>query len=237
MKSVTKTEKKELSDKTGYKVYDDRFDVSPKVKLLPEDMKLSNLEIVASSEKQAVTVYGHNPASGKKVFLYGKASRNQARWNVNVWRHLKQSLTQVFESYKGKGVERGEGKCVRTKKYVCFGFRKDPLSKGVSEYTFRSKSAKDEDKTPEIKKQIGQLCRAMEEVATHLVPLTDQSRYKELIVSGTGCPTLGGGCATQTACSKSYWSYVHTDVDYYYSVLTGWRHGQCAGEALLFRNQ
>ena len=241
-KIVVKEEDRVLAERKGYRVYDDRPGIHPpghrEFPLLgKEDLKLSQLTVLDSTDRNPLFVYGHKPGRVPgKEFIVAKASREQCQQLLPMWGSKEPWLTMLVSEQKGKGIKRGKLKNLFFSKYVCLGYRKDPKTRGVSPYASSYRKRVTKTQRDRLQQEMQVWASSMERLGSTLIPSDDKKRFEKLVLESTGCPTYAGGCATQAAISKSYWSAVHTDKDYFYSVLTGWNHGEDVGHTLLLNS-
>ena len=118
-------------------------------------------------------------------------------------------------------VKRGKQRYGINDAYKCFGYRMNYLDATLGQYVFKKGLPKAECKS--ISTNISKLVSKMEEICNRMLStLPETSAFLEK-KQEIGFPSIGrqeGGYATQFSVGRNYWSSVHTDDDYFYTVLS-----------------
>lgn len=186
---------------------------------------LSDLEIVTENKDTTNfnVILGHSKENpDAKTFVVLKVSEQQTAVQYQpMMNNHRVFLKKLLDTMPN--VNRGEVRCGVTRRYVCFGLRKNPLDRQLGEYAFKQ-GVSDADKET-IKKGIRDLVKVVEKCSMielrraglvgdgHAGFVNVQSRFR--------MPSINpGGVATQLALAQGYCSPVHVDDDVFYSSLS-----------------
>ena len=118
-------------------------------------------------------------------------------------------------------IARGEDCYGMSNRYICFGQRKEPKSKKVGEYSFLPQVPSNVQ--DQFTKGIQELVSKMESIGQRVIRgLPDTALFKK-IKKSCNLKSLGKGATTQVQFSigYQYWSKIHCDQDYFYTLLSG----------------
>ncbi len=196
----------------------------------PEDTEyitrlLSDLTIITdhTNVNNFNVVVGHDPEAknDEKTFVVLKVSKAEARVKDRAMKDHNLVLEKLHVTMQH--VRRGGMRTGVNSKYICFGWRKNPLDCELGEYATHARvSAK--EKT-ELKKGVVELVKAIE--GRSLKGLErgrmdghGSGAYAQLQEKFNLPRISEDGVATQLALAKCYCSPVHVDGDFYYSTLS-----------------
>jgi len=171
-----------------------------------------------------VTAPSITSGSNKSIFVCMQVSRQQALENYRSWRHYSEAIKSACDVKPdvGRGIKR-LGVTTHQQGYQCFGWRKDPLSSNISEYSFKPKiDAANKKKIKEIMKP----CLIhMERLARRMLLKYAKSDLQSLdgLCQFYCIPTTfddSEGLSTQLSVSQNYWPPSHIDDDAFYSTLS-----------------
>jgi hypothetical protein len=131
---------------------------------------------------------------------------------------LREKLSVFERSFKVKtNILRGDKRTAITKVYVCYGYRKDPDSKGIAEYTFNHCT---KEEAEQMNESVRSLVSQIEKRASSILEcLADTSLY-DFMTCCLNVPTFTNQrLCTQFSIGKDYWSAMHVDDDYFFTTL------------------
>jgi len=168
-------------------------------------------------------VVGHDPEAenDEKTFVVLKVSKTEARIKDRAMKDHRLVLEKLYEVMQH--VKRGGMRTGVDSKYICFGWRKNPLDCELGEYSAGARvSAK--EKT-ELKKGVVELVKAIESRSLKGLERGGMDghgsgAYAQLQKEFNLPRISEDGVATQLALAKGYCSPVHVDGDAYYSTLS-----------------
>jgi hypothetical protein len=158
----------------------------------------------------------------EKTFVALKVSENRKTIKPELMRIFDINLHGMLEHKPN--VFRGTLCNGLTQRYVCHGYRKNPLDMDIGEYAFNA-GVSDTDKEF-IKKGINELVGEIEKRAVaemNTASMRVCAGYADFfkVQEKYGIPSVyDGGIATQVALSMGYCSRVHTDKDYFLTTLS-----------------
>ncbi len=140
----------------------------------------------------------------------------------NMLKKKRPNLRAVFQkALKIKlDVSRGSKSNGVTDRYIMYGYRKEPKGSDIGEYSFHPDSSeKDrEDMSAEVANFVGSL----EKLASPFVSPSQRQGFNAM-KSNIELPSVSGAdasFATQFSVGKNYWSPVHDDDDFFWTVLS-----------------
>ena len=190
-----------------------------------KQLNLLDLETIkdnANPNKINVVVGCKKTSQKELTFIVLKVSDNQREIAPKKMKKFSLALKRLLE--KKPSVIRGSLRNGVTQKYVCEGFRKNPSDKDIGKYASKAGVSATEQK--KISEGIKDLVRAIEERATTALNganLHNCAGLKDFIKAKLKyCfPSVNKeGHATQVAVSIAYCSRVHTDKDFFLTVLS-----------------
>ncbi len=183
----------------------------------------SDYTVFDAREKHLVLI---DEDSGK--FITGKISREHAKRSMPIGQAKTfRKMWKKIQKMKSD-VGRGKGRSGKNFGYKCFGYRRAMTDKHISRYAFKAKfkTAKYQDLRNDIESFISNVVASMERgVDIVYERFRDKLQHDlENIQECTDLPFLSSsnrGKATQFSIGYKYWSKVHTDKDYFFTVLSG----------------
>jgi len=179
--------------------------------------------VADASDHQSIAVYGRlgrNDGTPRN-FLFYKVSPSRGRKGLNkLWPRVRQTIPLAMR--RKPNVARGKTAGGTSSRYICFGYRKDPLSKEVSKYSFKSSLGDDVEQTDQnIECLFSELTLGFEKLANGILKFLPETLILDEIKERIRLPSLGhGGRYTQLSVGLDYWSQVHIDDDYFYCTLS-----------------
>jgi hypothetical protein len=202
------------------------MDDSPGAKELdmPADKPEPNSDIKMLSSLKILDDKDHD---GKPIMMYteddefafckcGVGDRiGKSKWIKKHSHTLKKAMAMHLNMARGKK-KRG-----RSCKYICSGYRKDPLTKKVSYYAFEQWASN--RAAYNLKIRIRKLVSDIEEFALNYLLASDLSAFAKIREEGKLEDVLITGAKgkfTQMALAKKYWSPLHLDDDFFPTALS-----------------
>lgn len=168
-------------------------------------------------------VVGHDPEADndEKTFVVLKLSKTEARIKDRAMQDHRLVLEKLYEVMLH--VKRGGMRTGVDAKYICFGWRKNPLDCKLGEYAVGARVS-DKEKT-DLKKGVVELVKAIESRSLKGLERGRLDGHGSVAYAQLqeefDLPTISeDGVATQLALAKGYCSPVHVDKDFYYSTLS-----------------
>ncbi len=188
------------------------------------------------------TIYDNTPAGNQGIdsirhlilvdnstndFIIGKVARRQCEECMGGnkgWDKVREILKKMLKVKPnvGRGVSNGSV----NEAYKIFGYRKDPLSSRIGEYTF--KKGVDVELQEDLIEGIAKLCFDLETASSRIGNgLVESREYKE-VKDFTKTPSVAGRngkreqekFATAFSIGRNYWSKSHVDKDFYFTTLS-----------------
>jgi hypothetical protein len=151
--------------------------------------------------------------------LCAKISRRQTKEiSVEYWDSVRVLMKDVRKAKPN--ISRGEDCYGMSDKYICFGQRKEPKGKKIGEYSFVHNVPL--NVRHQFTKGIQELISKMEGVGQRLIHHLPDTELFQKLRKSCDLKSVGEGMATQVQFSigYQYWSKVHCDQDYFYTLLS-----------------
>jgi hypothetical protein len=137
--------------------------------------------------------------------------------NPDMWNEIINNLD--LSRLQKPNVARGKTKQGKTQSYLCFGFRKDPLSSFVGRYIFVKGT--DANLQNKLNNDIEKLVRKLEVISSQFFQDTTIMEKFQNLRKLWNVPTIvTDGVCTQFSIGYNYWSPMHVDHDYFYTTIT-----------------
>ena len=190
---------------------------------------LSDLKVITDQKKDNKfnVIVGHpkkkrdEKTLDEKTFVVLKVSATVARVNQETLEANQLILEKLLETMPT--VKRGGMRTGVESKYICSGWRKNPLDRELGEYTFQAHVGEEEQH--EVKRGVIDLVKTIESRSLcELKRSRLQGHGRDAfahVQKKFNLPSINeDGVATQLALAKGYCSPVHVDNDFYYSSLS-----------------
>lgn len=120
-------------------------------------------------------------------------------------------------------IARGKQRHGSNNRYVCFGYRKNPLGTNVGTYCFKTNVKSDTQRR--VEKGIGEMVATLENVASRMIRRLPETEEFMKVKKAISLPTVSQGekafhIPTQFSVGWQYWSSVHVDKDFFYTLLS-----------------
>lgn len=207
-----------------------RADRIPKNKRFP----LEQLKLVESSwdnSSQGVLLIGKDEEGQKDIIAI-----RLPRQNSNKCAKKLRSMRATFENALciKNDISRGKNAEGPNDRYVIFGYRKKPDGSDIGEYAFKPDASAENKKC--VTEEVASYVESMEELVSPYICPEDRCSFafvREMIdlPSASGAAT---SYSTQFSLGKNYWSPVHNDDDYFWTMLSVLdQHGSCKPNKVL----